>query len=270
MLKRTTFVLMLSMAQSIITLGFSNELSQATTWNCVRVYRMAFDYGNVDFFPATYQLQGDTLFGDIHYKTLRSENGMYCGAVRKTDDGKQVYYHPAGAERYPSTLGKEFLLYDFSVKAGDTVVTYTGFMDIYLDEGVSDSYEFLMDSMVVVSVNVIDGRKHVLVHQLNGTHQIEWIEGIGTRSVLFSCDRNTIPGNYFGLYTLCAADSAGNVLYSFDTDHLGIHNNNCQWEPMATENVSIDNFSASKILRNGQLLIRRGDKTYTATGQEIK
>ena len=273
MLKRTTFVLMLSMTQSIITLGFSNEPSQATTWHCVSVYRsMSDNYKTATFNSATYQLQGDTLFGDTRYKTLRSENGTYCGAVRKTDDGKQVYYYPRGAESYPETLGKEFLLYDFSVKAGDTVVTYTGFMDIYLDEEVSDPYEFLMDSMVVVSVNVIDGRKHVLIHQLHGTHQTEWIEGIGTRSILFSCDRNILPGNNYGLYTLCAADSEGNVLYSFDTDNLGIRNNCPDWEIIeAIDYVPSDRPSATKLLlHDGQVLILRGEKTYTLQGVEVK
>jgi Zn-dependent metalloprotease len=38
---------------------------------------------------------------------------------------------------------------------------------------------------------------------------------------------------------------------------------------MAVENVSIDQSSATKILRNGQIFILRGDKTYTLTGQEV-
>jgi len=247
---------------------YDGEKPQATTWHCVSVYRDMFDYDNVYFSPATYQLQGDTLFGDTRYKTLRSENGTYCGAVRKTDDGQQVYYHPRGAERYPATIGKEYLLYDFSVKAGDTTVVYNGFMDIYNEEG--HPYVHFTDSMVVVSVQVIDGRKHVLVQRLHETGQVEWIEGIGTRSVLFSCDRNVLPGNNWGLYTLCAADSEGNVLYSFDTDYLGIHNNQCQLEPLAIENVHTDSSSASKLLRDGQLIIRHGKTIYNAQGVLIK
>lgn len=39
---------------------------------------------------------------------------------------------------------------------------------------------------------------------------------------------------------------------------------------MSVENVSIDQSSATKILRNGQIFILRGDKTYTLTGQEVK
>ena len=129
--------------------------------------------------------------------------------------------------------------------------------------------------MVVVSVNVIDGRKHVQILVLNYlnqhlTQEVEWIEGIGTRNILFCYDRNFLPGNNYGLYTLCAADSEGNVLYSFDTDYLGIHNNQCQLEPLAIENVHTDSSSASKLLREGQLIIERDGKTFNTIGQIIQ
>ena len=267
MLRKTIFIFLLITMQTAFSVCYCIE-TYATTWHCVSVYRTMLNYGDVYFSPATYQLQGDTLFGGTRYKTLRSENGTYCGAVRKTDDGQQVYYHPRGAERYPATIGKEYLLYDFSVKAGDTTVVYNGFMDIYYEEG--NPYVHFTDSMVVVSVQVIDGRKHVFVQRLHETGQVEWIEGIGTRSILFSCDRNIIPGNYSGLYTLCAADSEGNILYSFDTDHLGIHNNCPDWTPLAIENTPSDTPSATKLLRDGQILILRSNKTYTLHGVEIK
>lgn len=210
---------------------YDGEKPQATTWHCVSVYRTVFDDDNVSFSPATYRLQGDTLFGDTRYKTLRSENGTYWGAVRKTADGQQVYYRPGeGTGKFPASLGKEYLLYDFSVKEGDTVVAYSGFMDTSIEEGTPNPYNPPMDSMVVVSVNVIDGRKHVQILMLNYlnqhlTQEVEWIEGIGTRNILFCYDRNFLPGNNWGLYTLCAEDSEGNILYSFDTDYLGVHNN---------------------------------------------
>lgn len=43
-------------------------------------------------------------------------------------------------------------------------------------------------------------------------------------------------------------------------------------EPYTTdiENIQINSNSPSKILRNGQVLIQRGDKLYTLTGQEVK
>ena len=242
------------------------------------VYRTVFDYDNVSFSPATYRLQGDTIFGDTRYKTLRSENGTYWGAVRKTDDGQQVYYRPGeGTGKYPASLGKEYLLYDFSVKEGDTVVAYNGFMDTSIEERTPDPYNPPLDTMVVVSVNVIDGRKHVQILVLNYlnlhfTQEVEWIEGIGTRNILFCYDRNFLPGSNLGLYTLCAADSEGNVLYSFDTDNLGIRNNCPDWEIIeAIDYVPSDRPSATKLLlHDGQVLILRGEKTYTLQGVEVK
>ena len=40
--------------------------------------------------------------------------------------------------------------------------------------------------------------------------------------------------------------------------------------PMGIDNTSADQPKATKILRDGQILILRGDKTYTITGQEVK
>ena len=39
---------------------------------------------------------------------------------------------------------------------------------------------------------------------------------------------------------------------------------------MAVENVSAEKVNGTKVLRNGVLLIQRGEKLYTITGQEVK
>ncbi len=62
----------------------------------------------------------------------------------------------------------------------------------------------------------------------------------------------------------------GNILYSFDTDYLGIHNDCPNWEPMGFGDIQAEQKSASKVLRGTQILIDRGDKTYTPTGQELR
>ena len=41
-------------------------------------------------------------------------------------------------------------------------------------------------------------------------------------------------------------------------------------EPTAVENVQTNQLQSTKIIENGQLLILRGDKTFTVTGQEVK
>ena len=113
-------------------------------------------------------------------------------------------------------------------------------------------------------------RQHIFVRNNNVT--IEWIEGIGTKHILWTTGRTYYATGMEIQYqhTLCAADSEGNILYSFDTDYLGIHNNNCQWEPIAIDNVSTDKSSVSKLLRDGQLIIKFGDNLFNAEGLRIK
>ena len=40
--------------------------------------------------------------------------------------------------------------------------------------------------------------------------------------------------------------------------------------PTAVENVQTNQLQSTKVLRDGQLLILRGDKVYTVTGQEVR
>ncbi len=275
--KKSIMGLVLIIVQSIFTLSYSNEPKQATIWYCISMYQNLSGFQSSSFSSSfssvTYLLQGDTIFGDIRYTTFCGEDGTFWGAMRKTDDGQQVYYRPGeGHGKFPTSLGKEYLLYDFGVKEGDTTIVYSGFMDTADENSAPDTPdEFVMDSMVVVSIQVIDGRKHVQIQNIHASmQQVEWIEGIGTRNILFTTDRNRSAGNNFGLYTLCAADDLGNILYSFDTDHLGIHNDNCEGKTLAIEEIPVPNPIASKILRNGQILILRGDKTFTLQGQEVK
>ena len=42
------------------------------------------------------------------------------------------------------------------------------------------------------------------------------------------------------------------------------------WEPMAIDNVSTDKSSVSKLLRDGQLIIKSGDNLFNAEGLRIK
>ena len=64
-------------------------------------------------------------------------------------------------------------------------------------------------------------------------------------------------------YTLTAKDSNGSVLNtetgSFTTQ-----------APQGIDNVHSNQIKGTKILHDGQILILRGDKTYTVTGQEVK
>ena len=123
----------------------------------------------------------------------------------------------------------------------------------------------------VLSIDTIDGRKHIKVEGGNQSSRIEWIEGIGTCNILFSRTMHCMTG-YDSQWTLCAADSEGSILYSFDVDHLGIHNECPTWKPIddALHSTPADNSRARKFLRDGHIYIETPLGTFDATGRKAE
>ena len=268
--KKFLLLIMMLALQAIISIAYSNVISSATTWYCVDAY---FDFPTqalTNFTAVTYSLQGDTVFGGTTYQTLRREDGVYCGALRQTADGQQVFYRPGELGGvYGPSLGKEYLLYDFSIHVGDTVYAYDGFMDTSC-EGNMEPGDTITPAWVVLSIDTINGRKHVMVKNEKNI-QVKWIEGVGTCNILFSRTMHCMTG-YDSYWTLCAADNEGNILYSYDVDHLGIHNECPSWKLIdeGIKSTSADNTRARTFLRDGQLLIQTPLGTFTTTGQQIE
>ena len=65
-------------------------------------------------------------------------------------------------------------------------------------------------------------------------------------------------------YSVTAKDVNGNVLLKQSVDF------SMGEEPTSIEDVQGNNVQCTKVVRNGQILILRGDKTYTLQGQEVK
>ena len=168
-------------------------------------------------------------------------------------------------------MKKEYLLYNFDVQTGDTVLAYNGFMDT-ADEEYTQFYPgySIVDTLEVTSVEIVNGRKHVYVKGSPWQKEGEWIEGIGTRNLLFCKDWNILAGAYSSLWTLCAADSDGNILYSFDTEHIGVINDCPNWEVLAVDNITTNKHSASMYLKDGVLLIEKNGRIYNALGVSVK
>lgn len=273
MLKRITLVLMLSVAQSIIMFGYCSDPAQANTWYGIRYYH---SYPQEEYTPLitnlTYSFGSDTVIDGKLYRQIRYTHeyehitNAYRGAIRQSEDKQQVYYIPWGSN-------KEYLLYAFNVKQGDTVYAYAGFNDISCEEMVEpDSDTSITPAWIVMNVQTIDGRKHILVQNEEYGNTIEWIEGIGTQYILWPIGRTCyLTGMEVQFHhALCAADSEGNILYSYDTDYLGIHNDCPDWEPMAIENTPATSTPATKIIRDGQVLIHKENKKYTINGKILK
>ena len=76
---------------------------------------------------------------------------------------------------------------------------------------------------------------------------------------------NDLKPNTYYTYNITAFSSSDNILLEYTGSFT---------MPMSTdiykENLTIEKTTINKVLRNGQLLILRGDKTYTLQGQEVK
>ena len=274
-MKKTLFLLslVLGLSSSI----FAESLPQATKWYGVVRSEMyswvAESLGKdnaIGFKSMTYYMEGDTTINDTTYHAIWYKgNTYYCG-LRYDMNRERVYIRPAGSDT------KDILLFAYDVQVKDTVFaydkSYTGMDpavipgDPNYDEYVKTKYRW-----VVQDVQVIDGRKHVVVKGGESNHTVEWIEGIGTKFVFYE-------NNQYGalattsIYALCAVDSEENTLYSFNTEGIGIRNNCPDWEIIdsAIDNVVKQPASAAKLLRDGQMFIIHDGKTYSVTGKEVK
>lgn len=211
--------------------------SQATQWFGIQYHH---DYPQSEHTPIitgiTYNLGPDTLINTKLYRQIRYTNeskkvtNAYHGAIRQSEDRQEVYYIPSG-------IDKEYLLYNFDVEQGDTVYAYAGFYDASCVEMIEyEQHQSITPAWIVQDIQVIDGRKHITVQQ--DAHVVEWIEGIGTKHILWPVGRGCYATGMEVQFhhTLCAADNEGNTIYSFDTDYIGIRNNCPDWTVLSQEN----------------------------------
>lgn len=271
MTRRFILGLMLIILHTAVSTGDCAEIAHATTWYGVQWYYCQWTPEDPPIITnLTYTLEGDTIINDTYYRKLLLSFGKstakgYSGAIRQSNDGLQVYYVPCGLPEQGNP--SEYLLYDFNVKPDDIVQAYYGFADLSCAniEGRSALVPY-----TVSDVQIIDGRRHVYVTN-DFTGSVEWIEGIGTRHIIWPCGQNCVPTGYTHWHcTLCAADSKGDILYSFNTDYIGIQNNCPDWVPTKVENIPCNTPSATKFLRDGQLLINHDGNTYNANGVLIR
>ena len=219
-------------------------VTQATKWYGVL-------YENYPYWPgfteprlsdSNYSLQGDTVISGKSYSKLCAGNGNYVGAIRYSASGRQAYYVPIYNEDYLYQLEElgiekdiekdaEYLLYDLNVKVGDTVRAFSSTINLSCE---TES----LDEWLVLDVQTIDGRIHARVKAMFLGREVEWIEGIGTPYIVWSGERDCQPtdGSIVRPYTLCAADNAGNILYSYNLEHIGVINECPNWSRITPDN----------------------------------
>ncbi len=225
------------------------------------------------YYSVELHLTGDTIIDGTSFRKLTFTDTKYkytdlcIGALRQTADGMKVYWH---------NLKQEYLLYDFTAEVGDTIKdAYFNLYDMneYIDHmGEKGSLGYLVENK-----EVVDGRIHMKVTccielddgRVITNYSTKWIQGIGTPNIIWP-----YLFGYVGptsLWTLCAA-KGDEILYSFDTNHLGIENNCPDWR-LINDNVDDTKSSVNttqKQIIDGNLYIIRDGKRYNILGAEVK
>lgn len=195
----------------------------------------------------TYVLQGDTLIGERIYHKLVDENGQLIASM--TEDGKKIYI------RYNET---DMLLYDFGVEVGDTIVQDFSVAGTQCCDGPCKNCVVRIDT-----VPLLDGRKAKRIYYDNrSTTDIEYVGG--DHGILTPIFMPQIPlsidWHSYACYSL-----SGVIIYEYNPGDCEKIDNTDR-----ADNVHSHPASASKYLQDNHILIIRGDKTYTLTGQRIE
>ena len=204
-----------------------------------------------------FALTTDTTINARHYIKLESTEGKYThyeGALR--EENKKVYFVPVGSNN-------EYLLYAFDAQKGDQLSNIWG----------GGREEICKNSFNAVVTDISDDTPRIFTLTLNTEeehYQIQWLEGIGFMDGPRG-SQNIYDIADIGVFRLLCAYRNGEQVYASDySEKFGCEFNGfiSPWESI--EKISSDLPSATKVLRDGQILIIRNGKTYTMQGQEVK
>ena len=244
-MKKISCVLLSLFVSAVWTMSSADKLTYlCDEWN---VLELIYPYQTVKYFTTT-----DTLINAERYVKIEKDH-HYEGALREDEDAN-IYFIPTGGTH-------EFLLYAFHAQVGDTLT------NLWIDEHTNS----MPNNVVVADIQSSTPRKFRLDVELFqddiSIHEsVVWIEGVGhqegtpiSNEMCLGC-----TGGEPKAVILCAYKDGEQVYSSRFTKWYDCYY--MQDLPITTT----DTPSASKIIRDGQIFILRGDKTYTLQGQEVK
>ena len=273
------FVVGESFAQS---LGAHNTNGIVRYWNCENFYEHKFAYAifcggdticNGKKYEFLYYLNIPLTPNEIGMEEMwewqdrmREQYKQRIGELRYSDDGQKIYVRQNQ---------QEYLLYDFSVKVGDTCSVYNGFDTIAAKK--TDESDMMVD-LVVTKIYEKNGQKMIDLaeksHFSDEKYRTTWIAGIGSKYGIFPIRIEDTPNNIAASTLLLCAwniqNGVGELVYhapnedfSFLGSEADIITNSCESIIIADKSVDIQyNYDNSADRDNEQL-------PYTILGQPV-
>jgi hypothetical protein len=256
------FMFVLALVLNLWTIKANAVEHLCNRWNVLM--NSGFELGPVygEIWTEGYKLQGDTIINTMQYSRLLFADGhhkqqseswewVYSGALRETANA-EIYFIPAGQN-------KEYLLFAFNAQVGDTM------NNLYVMNNDYNAWAVVKD--VSEKEIILDLYEQTDEGSDIFRHDYIWIKGIGAKRSMFQPLPNGGVAGCVVNFLLCAYNDETIIYTSESGEKYG-----CEYwsEHTAINHIEHEMPTSVKTFQNGQLLIRRGDKTYTATGQETK
>lgn len=243
-MKKTTlllaglFLYILASGQNYIPL-----LQENRSWNVLSVVLPYPNPWDSTYNTYTYKIMGETGIDTLEYKNVYWSDEQYPSnwglyALVREDDDKRVWVRDVDGE-------EEFLLYDFSASAGDSLMIgwYNDFIYIHVD------------SITQVEIDGVTRDKFWLSQPNNDWYSETWIEGIGSScGMLWSGSRFTIVGGKYIFLCMSQDDEliymnpAYNACYMTST---GVHEQRAArphiYPNPASGTINLEKFSTPEI-----------------------
>lgn len=225
----------------LTTAAYSQEyfplIQEQNKWNVLTVFGSVLDS---TYTTITYKLSGDTTLSSTTYKKLYSspeenpENWEIWGFMREDTD-KKVWLRL-------KTNAEEFLMYDFSIAEGDSVLV-----------GISEPVYLHLDSINYISVNQIQRKQYWLSCNTYPNYNEKWIEGIGSNKGINWSGSTLVVGSWFRL--LCMSENE-TLIYSdpgYESCYLVTEINEIEDETVVISPNPVKNMLQIKNLGNSEI-----------------
>lgn len=155
-------------------------IEENKTWNVLLVtsnYPLDTSYSTF-----TYKFDGDTIIDSKEYLKLfysqeEYPTDWYLVCCMREDSNKRVWGDWGFAE--------EILMYDFSVEAGDTIISGL------------DPVPYVIDSIGIETIDQVERKKYWISYALNPYYSETWIEGIGSsKGICWALSSGWVGGWY--------------------------------------------------------------------------
>lgn len=218
---------------SMSMMAFSQDyiplIEDENSWNVLAAG--IYPFWDTVYSTESYKISGDTILNSVSYKKMYTSLeeitynwNFYC-YMREDTTGKVWLKMTANDE--------EFLMYDFSIIAGDTVQV-----------GKDDPVDLLVDSITTVTINGIDHQEYWFTCFNNEYYHEYWIEGIGSNQGIVWSGSAMIVGGFFRL--LC--ESKNEVLYYMNPFYSSCYVNTVGIDENVSNSIEIYPVPAKDIL----------------------